>query len=1802
MRWGWLVTGAALAMTGCNCDPPPVTCDEAIVTFETPEAGATVDSPFEVRAVAKLADGTAFAFDQASLQVGDRTVDGTVSGNRVTFAGVTASPGEVSFTATIAAGSCTKASAAQTVTVRDTCTTPAVTAVSFPQDTGAPLGILNRAELPPGTFVQARVVATCVGDGAQVRITRNGTAVSPLTNFVNGVAVVTTTLPESDSARYDLFAELVRNGQVLNTLAANPGAGASIEVNRAVPSCAITTTGSFGPMDDADATTAGFQMRVTGTMAQGNTGTLGITGATPTAVSPSMTGDVSADFTLTMSGAYTATLTCTDAALNTNTVTGMFTVDFDPPTLVITSPANVDGGATAPVTQSPLVVTADTNAENGSLAEVFVNGSSVGTSTVMNGSVSLQVPFGADGTYTVEVRVRDAAGNETRRTLTLQVTLDGCGAIFSRPGSCPALITNAQLLNGAYAFQTTSKPACANQPAALFRSDVLVDGGVTVEVASGTTNLNASGQASFAPLTLTTGDYVFRGVVTNVGTDAGVSSATCTVTVDLDGPVITSPVVSGASTFVTINAAQDTQPGVPGVQRVLTFTGRVPTGGRTDVCTTQAVDPVTSQNRPTSPECGAGWYVLQQGVTSPSNGFTFPEGRYDIKTVIVGGGLATAPASAALPVLVDSVRPCVNGISRALPQDLNGDSRLNIAELGSAAPTLTFSLGCGDTSPMTLATTGAVVVRDVVGGAARASTATFANGTYTVTLGGPFTTEVNLDIYVELTDQAGNRNQLAAMNDPATFVFRVDPVAPNCTVTSPSAALLGSAQVPGGNLDVIISTSADVGMNGVSATFTGQPARPLTPALNQAQTTYALTGDATYSIGATCTDLSGNATTATPRSTRVDLVAPTCDITSPANNATSATNDVTTTVAVTGIDPGTTVTITSSLTGISNNLLTVAGSTATGAVRYPNGAQTITASVSDAAGNACVASSGGARQVQLTVNSTSCNLDFVANGAVVTSPNGSFVNRVSAGNAGGTSPASVTIGAVTSDCGAGRNVYLYPGAPSATPGGTPQVTNASGQVSFTGVSVSDGQQWTVTIDNGAGIVSHRSFLVSFAAPTVASIGLQRSATNAAVIAVAPNAALTFGAASGNRRVETAIATDLVFGDLDAAAADAQFQLTLGAIDGARVAGLNATLEFFEGTTALTTPIVVNATPFTASVPRLRLTHRADDAASTLVIRVTSPAGNVFVSTHAVTVDVIAPAAPAVTATLGSARAATVNLGWSPVYDDGADAASGGLTGGSPSAGYDLRWTTSSVPSNNGMAAEADYFAATSRAEGLVAWQAGAINNPLSVPPLNTYYVGVRARDEVGNYSAWTAPSTVANPWTTAVITGAVASSSFGASVMSTTLVGNDTANDLVVTATGRGGVGSVYVYSNALLATSQAGCPSGCQELTPSDTTAGAFGSDLSVGNVGAVGAEVRPDLVVGQTHTGTTGGRAVLYFGTTAATLTTSDAIEFRGDSTTRIGQTVRIIRDITGDGRDEIAIAAPTFSANRGRVFIYRGRDRADWLTIRTSTDATTMVPYIPVGTANADYVIDGPSPLLVSPAGNTFGQNRRGLISVNDLDGDTFPDVAIPTSRGSINRYRVYGSATIKTSTGAAPLDGTSSYRLEVTETAIADNSNLAGVGTAAVANVDVFDSTAADMVVSYPGPGGGGQLLLYSALAAPSTPTVNPSMYQRLTGPLTFGASVAVGRVDSNTSGDILASTGLTSGNSVWLLYQLTSGLYESGTFGVAPSFWVTRFDATTITGNANSRLGAACVLTDVSGDGAVDVVLGDSQVGEVRLWR
>lgn len=1782
-RWGFGVLLLGAALQACDCGTPETSCDDITLKFEAPQAGATVTSPFDVTVRASDADGLAWSFDSATLTSGALSADGVVAGATAKFEAIELPAGPQTLTARVVKDACVR-TADLTVTVRtETCTTPALTAVSFPQDQSND-GILNAAELPAGAQLQVRVAAECTS-GIQVRVMRGAQVVGGPTAFSNGVALVTLpSLPDVDSGVYDLEAELLRDGQPVGARL-----GGSIRVERALPACENTTLAVQGPKQGG--TGAEHTLTATGTTT-GVAAEFRLDGAQLMASTPAQ-GEVSASWSVQKSGdnTYQVELRCRDNFGNVATSTRAVRVDYKPPVVTVNAPQAGDAGV-ATVTESPTRVIVVTDAEDGAEACAFrVQGATrtaVGCTTVSQGLADFDVPFAVDGSYVIEVQVVDLAGNDASDSVSVEAVLSGCGLAFSRPASCPALLTASQVTNGVYLFQTQSNPSCAGQQVRLSMQAWQQDGslGPSSAVAQGAVAANGTAAVS-GPVA--NGRYLYTAEVDNLAT--GASRATCDVTVDLDGPSITNPVAPLAgSPYTIVAAAQDTQPSTCGAQRALAFSAIIPPGGRADVCTTQGIDSCTGQTRPTSAACGAGWYVMQTNVGTSTSGFTFSEGQYSIKVVVTSGSVTSA--SAPLPLFVDVTRPCVVKHPAPWPQDTAGgvaNGMLNAAELNGAPPQLRFTLGCGDTGVGTLSATTPVVVRQLVNGNPTGSftvpaDVSVSGNTVTVNLTQGVAAEKDYEFFVELTDQVGNKNVYSGqVSDPARHDVRIDTVAPACSIVAPGAGdtLLGLAEAPGGQLSVTVASSEDVDTDGVSVTLAGpmSTTRLLTPTAPayQAQTSFPVSGTAAWTLAATCTDEAGNATPATGRSFTLDLDAPSCTIVAPTGAAPYATNDLTTTVNVTGGD-GQVVACASNGSDLTPQLL-VSGGVASGTLSYPNGTQTVSCSVTDPAGN-----EGSCSMPGVVVSSTSCAFLLTS---TQTTASGEWHNRSNTGALTATT-GSATVTARTSDCGAGRTVTLVRAEPTA---GTPATatTNGTGDVSFANVVVADGERWTVTIDNGAGLVTTRSFRVGLVAP--AATGVQVGGAT-----VANGANLFFVASSGNRNVETA--TPGYFADTNAAADGAQMTASAGAVSGAVKAGLPGTAQLvFRGAVVASQNITADGQSVVfagATLPH--------GEAGALELHVRDTAGNDTTALAAnATVDVIAPAAPAVTQTLTSARSARVSLQWAPTYDDGSDATSGGH------AGYDVRWTTSSVVANNQMATSADYFGSSSKQDTVEPWSASTINHIVDLPPINRYYLAVRARDAVGNYSAFVAPTGLDNFWSQVTISNPstdanAAAHGFGAYTIVADSLNGDSSPDIVIAAPTRGpanqqNIGSVFIYFGGVTGDTNTCVAPACQELRPYDEASGQFGLDINAsGNVGDAPGATKTDLLIAQPTYQTNVGRAFLYFGGSGNTIDATKYIEFRGTANSLLGSTARIIKDIDGDGLDEVAISAHGENSNQGRVYIFKGRSAdpafnaatpgANWFNSRTALDGA--VPYIP--TSAATWVLDGPTPVL--SGGNQFARMRWGMMSIGDITGDGRSEFVVPMSKevDGGNRLLIYSGSDVAAAT--APVPATAALQPLVGPVPPTYLGQVYGFGCAAVAG-NFTGALGVDLAVGYPQTS---KLYIYADLTGTGVAGGNPS--QVISGTGSFWAwHLSVGDLNGDGRGDLSVGSGLSGAGNVWVLWQRPSG-FDSSIDGVTPQFWVSAFDRS----SAGAFWGRNVLIGDSNNDSVLDLFAGDQSLGVVRIWR
>ncbi len=1773
---------AAMVLAGCNCQQPVDECANVAVSFSSPSDGDTVNPTLDVE-VRAANRSTALAISSATIAVKldgaaafGAEQDATVQLNKALVTGLSLTPGKNQLRATVKTKdpACSGKQATITVTARSTTMAAKVTAVSFPQDANHD-GVLNGIELPVGTNLIMAVTASDTTSTTLVRALSGTSAVSVSdASFAGGKATIEIPVLNG-TGTFDLFAQLVSGGTAINSASTNPEALGSIRINRVVATCAISNADVLGPNQDATPSDATFGLRATGTLSMNAvSATFGLDAATPVAVTP-MNGSVATDFAVSKMGdkTYTLRLTATDSAGNVCTATKLVRVDLQPP-VVSLAVASADGG-TAVISKTPVNVTVSaTGAADGNLACLYRQQGTatrqlMGCAALAGGSVVIPASFSADGLYSLTAEVTDSAKNTGSFTKAVTVSLSVCGLSFTtiagKPAQCPAFIT--QLSVGTFQAALTTSAACAGSPISLFADDVLV--GINTTGAFTVTSFN--------------GTHTLRGEIPNTAGPA--TTVSCDFEVNTNAfPVFTLPSTVTTAMFAQ---AQDLQPGTPGAQNQLAFTATVPNAGRVELCANTSDASIVGANAAACSDGATGWYVYRgkTNITSPDPAFTFAEGTYHLRLVVVAVGGSFLDSVNDLSLVVDVTAPCLTSGGVTLPQDTApADNRLNAAELGSAAPRVAFAIdpACGSAS------------------SARVRSATSAT-VYSATVASPATpltidltsvpTTADLDVYVELADALGNVTTAAS-----PFVrkaFQIDRDVPTCTLTAPSKTTLNIVDVPSGRLPVQVQTSSDVAAVTVSLGAGAPVSATVMAPTYVAATSFMISGTQTQTLAATCKDPAGNQATAS-LSLSYDLDAPTCAFTAPAANSVSTSNDITTTLTVGGAE-GQTVHISTSAQAPEVGTLIVSGGTATGViVGYPNGlSQTLTATVSDAAGNPCTTTVG-----PVSINSTSCNLltNAVSNGTTL------WLNLANSTASGPGRSADIV---ATSNCTTGQTVTLARTQPTGAVLGT-KTTNASGSVTFTAAQFSDGDVFTVSIDNGAGVITTRTITADFTLPAVASVSINSIVPAASTLYfVAPGT----GVNAQNRHVQLGDVN--YFPDSDATAAGAQFSLTVTSVTGGTASGAPGSLAvLFNGNPVLTAlPVTSSNQTFTGLASTL-----PQDGSAMFIVRAIDQAGNsIDAFSQTATIDVVPPSKPGnIARALASARDAKVSIAWDPVGDDG-------TTG--TVKDYDVRWTTSSVnctviaPATscvNMMTSDGEYFGGSSYRDSPTLPSATRVTRLVDVPPLNTYYVAVRARDELDNYSAFEVPAGVDNPWTKLTLSG-VAGTSFGDTVASGGSLNGDTTHEVVVTAQNFTIAGSVFVYYGGVAPTlgadggvvtpgtpfvTQTTCVSpACTTLTPPSTGAQlgfAFGTDVSLtGNVGDTAGEGKADLIVTQRFWPDLAGagRVFLYFGTTGATIDPVNFIEFRGTlaPVAKIGNSARIIKDIDNDGIDDLLLPSPGTSSVQGHVYIFKGRSAAAWRALRTGVDGTTSALYVPI--SSADYVIDGPP----TQGSGWFARPRFGVTSLGDLNGDGRSEFTIPMGPSVLNELRLYSpsanatptvlqSLTLPPSTDATPQDG---------------------FGAVAIGGFNLINGSANDLITSWPVAAPlVGEVYIYADLGssgAPSTYAV------RILGTQRFGSSLSAGSVNTGEmtpSVDLLVGTTQVTNSNAWLLWNhLGSFDTPINTNTGNARFWVTRFDGTALAGGVTSNsVGQTNALTDISGDGLLDVVLADVQNNVVYIWR
>lgn len=1410
-------------------------------------------------------------------------------------------------------------------------------------------------------------------------------------------------------------------------------------------------------------------------------------------------------------------------------------VDQLPPTVELLEPLDKDGGyGTVPLTAVANVQGAP-GATVAFASVLAANGNSMdaGTSLVGPDGVATATLSLFEGRQTLTARVTDSAGNPAEDSKTFTVNTLSCSVAITDPAADNTYLGPSQDASADAGFQYNVRGTsedCFNRAvritvgAALFTGQTDGAGAftVSVELQPGANTLSAN---------IDNGTGVFGNADVR---DVFVSATDFRITQPLNNTVM--------------GRLFDTNSAIAGIQSVLTWSGTLPVNGFVDICADLPAGTGTTD----CPD-GSGWILLGSNVPPNTNSFDYPDGAYSLKAMMrsaVGSGTTTLGASAPVSIRVDSVRPAVAANGFVLVNDANADLRLNATEQPSGLPRAIINTGEPGTT---------VVVRSRATNVnVSAAGVTGAANTVELELTSLTSSEADYELEVVVTDSAGNTNNLGVgttadpRNESALVTVRIDRVAPTCDLSQPTKSNLGPADdanptAAGFQIRTDCVSQADIGTVSFRANSDPAVAGMISGTVASAELTVPASGTTQYTLSATPTDLSGNVGLAATKVVTVDFDPPTMTINSPTNAGGPYTEyTIATQVTVGGAEGGTVFIFSSASPTPADPIgtLTVVSGVASGNVTYPNGSQTITAKVSDLAGNEAT------RTESILVASTGCSITLSA-----PAPTKLFLNKADDENAATPSLLEYTVTGTSSNC-ADRPFSVYSGSGSARSLLASGLTSATGAFSALITLAEGAQHLEIELTDAGNVVrfvSHDA-TVDLQAPVLSNV-------------TPAGANLTYVSPTNVNLRGTPVPGFIE--DANPAAADAQVSYAFRATG---ALGGKATILYQGTPLGVPTDITADPQDLTAAVTLAQATS------GQVELRIQDQAGNPTAETKSVVVDVVAPAAPGFSLAATDLRFAKVSVSWPSVFDDGSDSGSGAVTG------YDLRWTTD-VLAPTGISTEDLFFdGAKVRQETGAFLPASTLSHQLSLPPLAVYSVSVRAVDEVGNYSAFIPGTSLSNQWNKAELANPGPSTSLGFHIAGGGDLNGDGLNDFAAGAPGGTAPGQVQVY----LGNSAAGAivPQG---IGPSDGSTGTqgFGFSLDIGNVSHPAPSALSDLAVSSpAYLGI--GRVYLYFGKASASFdgSASNAVIIEGTTTSVIGRSVAMIGDITGDSRSELMISAHTENANRGRVYIFFSRDRAAW-------DALRVNGVIPI--SSADRMIEGPFPVGSSTLGNNFTW-QRGMVNLGLVNGDSAAEFAVAASVDNVNKVYVFSGASVfartaasgipTLTTGEAPTADDSLQMLTTTDPGA--GSTREGFGSRMAGNANLIGTAANDFVIAYPFRSR--VHLFEGSTTAPFTATSTV-----FTGSPGLGSAVAAGDINGDAKADLVIGDTVVSANSAWFFFN---GI-NNGPTGAA-------FDTQAGVGFQHSRLsstsalGRAAVLVDFNGDGKLDIVLGDTTTNKVTL--
>ena len=828
--------------------------------------------------------------------------------------------------------------------------------------------IVNASEADAGVTVSGSTTAEA---GQIVTVTLNSPTVQTYQATVQADGSWSITIPAADL-------EALTDGSHTLTATVNDKAGnpASTTHNLAVDlTVPVLTINTIAGDDIINAAEHGQALVISGSSTGGEAGdvvTVTLNSKTYTTTLDASgnwsVGVPAADVTALGSGPQTVTATVTDAAGNSDNETHTVTVNLAAPTIGINTIAT-DDVINATEKGADLQISGTSNQPAGTTITLTLNGQNYTATTDAAGNWSTTVPASAVGalgeaSYTVTANVTDSAGNSNSASHNVQVNT-------ALPGVTLNPVASDDIINAAESGVAQTISGQVTGAAAGDTVTVTLGGKTYTATVQG--NLSWSVDVPAADIqAIGNGDLTVNASVTNGVGNTG--SGSRDITIDANLPGLRVDTVAGDDVVNSIEHSQ-----------ALVITGSS-SGLAAGAALTVVINTVTYA---ATVLADGTWSV---GVPAADVG-NWPAGTVDI--TVSGTNTAGTTSTITHPVTVDlaAVAISINTVS--------GDDVINAAEKGAD---LTLS---GSTSGVELGQT---------------VTVTFGGKTYTATVAGDgsWTTSVPAADLAALRDgdatvqaSVSNINGNSAQADRA---YSVDATAPLITINTIASD------------DTLNVSEAGAGIT-ISGTTTAQAGQTLTVTLNNNTYQTTILADGTWSVNVPATDLSGlTASSYTVTATvsdkasnpasadhalAVDVTAPDLTINTVAGddiiNAIEHGQALVVSGTSTGAAAGDVVTV--SLNG--KNYTTTLDASGNWSVGIPaadvtalaTGSQTITASLSDRAGN----SDSATHNVTVDLSGPTLTISTVSGDDIINNAEKTQDLTISGGSSGLATGTTVTV-------------------------------------------------------------------------------------------------------------------------------------------------------------------------------------------------------------------------------------------------------------------------------------------------------------------------------------------------------------------------------------------------------------------------------------------------------------------------------------------------------------------------------------------------------------------------------------------------------------------------------------------------------------------------------------------------------------------------------------------------------------------------------------------------------------------------